>query len=68
MTIENGYNKRHESGRTLWDLGRPDFKLIATVIDIPIPSCKALDIGCGTGDNAIWLAQQGFAITGTDVA
>ena len=68
MTIEDGYKTRYESGRTPWDLGRPDFNLIETVTNFPIPSCKALDIGCGTGDNSIWLAQQGFSVTGTDVA
>ncbi len=31
-----------------------------------IKPCKALDIGCGTGDNAIWLAQNGFEVTGCD--
>ena len=27
-----------------------------------------MEIGCGTGDNAIWLAQQHFQVTGTDAA
>ena len=27
-----------------------------------------LDIGCGLGDNAIYLAQQGHAVTGLDIA
>ncbi len=27
-----------------------------------------LDIGCGLGDNAIYLAQQGFAVTGVDIS
>jgi len=34
----------------------------------PIPGCKALDIGCGTGDNSIWLAQNGFQVIGTDTS
>lgn len=51
-----------------WDLGRPDFNLINTVTDRPIESCKALDIGCGSGHNSIWLAQQGFQVTGADVS
>jgi len=33
---------------------------------LPIHPCKALEIGCGTGDNAIWLAQQGFQVVGID--
>ena len=68
MTIEKGYRKRYESGNIPWDTGRADFNLIETVAGFPVPSCKALDIGCGTGDNSIWLAQKGFEIRGTDVS
>ena len=67
MSIEKGYQKRYESGNTPWDVGRADFNLTETVTQHPIPSCKALDIGCGTGDNSIWLAQEGFLVTATDV-
>jgi SAM-dependent methyltransferase len=27
-----------------------------------------LDIGCGTGDNSIWLAQNSFQVTGVDIS
>jgi SAM-dependent methyltransferase len=33
-----------------------------------IAPCRALEIGCGTGTNCVWLAQQGFEVTGIDVA
>lgn len=33
-----------------------------------IPPCRALEIGCGTGTNCVWLAQQGFELTGVDLA
>ncbi|HEY2893780.1 MAG TPA: class I SAM-dependent methyltransferase, partial [Pirellulales bacterium] len=33
-----------------------------------IRPCRALEIGCGTGTNCVWLAQQGFDVTGIDVA
>jgi SAM-dependent methyltransferase len=29
---------------------------------------EVLDIGCGLGDNAIYLAQQGFTVTGLDIS
>ncbi len=27
-----------------------------------------MELGCGTGTNGVWLAQQGFEVTGVDVA
>jgi SAM-dependent methyltransferase len=29
---------------------------------------RALEIGCGTGTNAVWLAQRGFDVTALDLA
>jgi len=68
MTVDERYRERYKSGQTPWDVGRPDFNLIEVVSQKPIPGCKALDIGCGTGDNALWLAQSGFQVTGTDTS
>jgi SAM-dependent methyltransferase len=31
-----------------------------------IAPCRAIDLGCGTGTNAVWLAQQGFDAVGVD--
>ncbi len=32
----------------------------------PLPPGRALDLGCGTGRNALWLARQGWQVTGID--
>jgi SAM-dependent methyltransferase len=68
MTVEERYRERYKSEDTPWDVGRPDFNLIDVVTKKPVPSCKVLDIGCGTGDNSIWLAQNRFQVTGTDTS
>ena len=68
MTVDERYRERYKSGDTPWDVGQPDFNLIEVVTQNPILSCKALDIGCGTGDNSIWLAQNRFQVIGTDTA
>ena len=68
MTVEKRYKKRYEARDTPWDIGKPDFNLIQTVTTTPIGPCNALDIGCGTGDNAIWLSQQHFQVLGIDTS
>ena len=61
--FEDLYQRNH----TPWELHRPDRNLIDMVQNVPVPAGHSLDIGCGTGDNAIWLAEQGFTSTGCDV-
>jgi SAM-dependent methyltransferase len=68
MKNEKMFRERYRTGDTPWDYGQPDFNLIEAVNREPIPRCKVLDVGCGTGDNAIWLAQHGFQVTGADVS
>jgi methyl halide transferase len=68
LTTEDRFKKRYESGFTPWDIGKPDFNLIETVTTKAIEPCKTLDIGCGTGDNSIWLSQNGFQVTGVDIS
>jgi methyl halide transferase len=68
LTTEDRFKQRYESGFTPWDIGKPDFNLIQTVTSKSIEPCKALDIGCGTGDNSIWLAQNRFRVTGVDIS
>jgi ubiquinone/menaquinone biosynthesis C-methylase UbiE len=68
MAEQNRFKQRYETGDTPWDIGKPDFNLIQTVTATPIKPCKALEIGCGTGDNSIWLYQQSFHVVGIDAS
>ena len=34
----------------------------------PLPAATALDLGCGTGGNALWLAQRGWQMTAVDIS
>ena len=62
------FKKSYKAGETPWDIGKPDDNLIHTVTSTPIAPCSALEIGCGTGDNAIWLSQEGFEVSGIDAS
>lgn len=66
--MENRFEERYRTGDTPWDHDTPDTNLINMVSHRPIAQCKALDIGCGTGSNAIWLAGQQFTVTGCDIS
>jgi len=40
-----------------------------SLVDIGhVKPCRTIDLGCGTGENAIYLAQKGFEVTGVDFA
>ena len=68
MTDHIGWNDRYREGDLPWDTGRPSLELQRVLCQSAIPPCRALEIGCGTGTNSVWLAQQGFEVTGVDVA
>lgn len=46
--------------------GRPNALLVREVADLT-PG-RALDVGCGEGADAIWLAQKGWRVAGVDVS
>ncbi len=59
------YNWLYRTGRAPWDIG-PRKELVEAVESGRIQPCRAIDLGCGTASNAIFLAQHGFEVTGTD--
>jgi len=62
------WNDRYAARETPWDSGEPSRELRRVVKERKIAPCRMLEIGCGTGTNAIWLARQGFRVTGVDVS
>ncbi|HUY53748.1 MAG TPA: class I SAM-dependent methyltransferase [Candidatus Nanopelagicaceae bacterium] len=55
------WDRRHEEHQ--WS-SEPDPLLVG--LASPLPPGRALDLGCGTGRNALWLARQGWQVTGID--
>lgn len=63
------WNQRYETGQLPWDTGEPDGNLLETLKQLALKDAKALEIGCGTGTNAIALARHGFShVTATDLS
>lgn len=52
-------------GDAMWS-GRPNGRLVVEVEGLA-PG-RALDVGCGEGADAIWLAQRGWDVTAVDVS
>ena len=49
--------------RAPWDIGRPQRAFVEATEAI---RGRVIDIGCGTGDLAVWLAERGCTVTGVD--
>jgi len=49
-----------------WAPGRVNPVMAATVE--PLPAGRALDLGCGEGGDAVWLAAHGWDVTAVDVS
>ncbi|MBS2028836.1 MAG: class I SAM-dependent methyltransferase [Deltaproteobacteria bacterium] len=62
------WNDAYAQGFLPWDTGKPDSLLVAFVKSTKLKPTRALEIGCGTGTNAIWLASKGFDVLGVDLA
>jgi SAM-dependent methyltransferase len=68
MKEHRDWNESYRVGDLPWDTGRPSSELQRVVSRNTIQPCRALELGCGTGTNSVWLAQQGFEATGIDLA
>jgi SAM-dependent methyltransferase len=53
-------------GWTPWDSGITPPEIVSLVEGGRIPPGRALDLGCGTGTNVIYLKQHGFDVAGVD--
>jgi len=52
--------------RIPWNSETPPDALVELVRSGRVRPCRAVDLGCGAGNYAIWLAGEGFEVTGVD--
>jgi cyclopropane fatty-acyl-phospholipid synthase-like methyltransferase len=55
-------------GTPPWDIGRPQGVFVQLVEKGLLHESPVLDVGCGTGENSLFLAAKGFDVTGIDSA
>jgi cyclopropane fatty-acyl-phospholipid synthase-like methyltransferase len=61
------YRTLYRVGFTPWDNGTIPQELSELIEgDHALPAARALDIGCGTGTQAVYLARHGWMVTGID--
>jgi SAM-dependent methyltransferase len=62
------WNQRYLDKNLPWDSGLPSQELVRVIDEGLLTPCRAIELGCGTGTNAIYLAEHGFDVTAIDLA
>lgn len=65
MFTEQAWEDRYREKDSIWS-GRPNPVLVAEAGDLT--AGRALDVGCGEGADAVWLARQGWQVTAVDIS
>ncbi|MCK2215900.1 FAD-dependent oxidoreductase [Actinomadura sp. ATCC 31491] len=65
MSAEEFWNGRYGEQTRIWS-GNPNLALVREVTGLA-PG-RALDLGCGEGADAIWLAARGWRVTAADIS
>ncbi len=65
MFTREFWDERYAGSDRVWS-GRPNQRLVEQVSRLT-PG-RALDVGCGEGADVVWLARQGWDVTGVDVS
>ena len=63
--LQEPWDQRYAAGDQLWS-GEPNGVLVSE-IEGGVPG-RALDVGCGEGADALWLAAHGWDVTALDVS
>ncbi len=62
-----GFEWAYRSGTAPWDIGRPQPVIVRLAEQGQIAG-RVIDVGCGTGENALYLASRGLEVVGMDAA
>lgn len=63
-----GYSLMYRFGVRPWEIDPISPELVAWAEAYPGPPNRAIDLGCGSGRHAVYLAQHGWKVVGVDFA
>jgi SAM-dependent methyltransferase len=64
--VAQRYEILYRLGITPWEHDEAPEQLKDLTDELAVPAGRALDIGCGTGRDAVYLAEQGWTVTAVD--
>ncbi len=68
LRTKEQWEKIYEGENTPWNAGVAEPYLVNLVGGGKVKPGKAIDFGCGTGNESIFLATRGFKVTGVDIS
>lgn len=65
---DRDWDQKYATGQTPWDSLRPSRELLTVLASDSLKPGRAIELGCGTGTNAVELAKLGWNVTAVDCA
>jgi SAM-dependent methyltransferase len=62
------WDTAYREGTPPWESGTPSEELVRALSEGIIRPCPVLELGCGTGADAVWMARRKFDVTAVDVS
>ena len=67
LLVAGRFDAIYREGTPPWDVGKPQAAFVELVEEGAITGW-VIDVGCGTGENALFLASRGLDVVGVDAA